>query len=236
MGIFGSDTDIVEFRYRVFDMLNYKPHKGQIPIHNSKARFRILAGAARSGKTLTAVREVEVEALNPKGQIIWIVAPTYSITEKIFREVFRDLTVKYQHIYPVVRKSWREKRIELATGTEIVGKSCENPVSLLGEDVGFMVCDEMSRIKREIFTQYLLHRLTSSKGRLLGVSTPCGKSNLFHDLFLMGQDDNYPEYFSSTCSLLQNPTIDKAIVMQIKKQMMAVDPDGYKQEVLGMFV
>src|SRR5450756_1482263 len=59
------------------DNINYRPHPGQQPFHDSKARFRILAAGRRFGKTQAACYEAVQKAIVQPGAIVWIVAPIF---------------------------------------------------------------------------------------------------------------------------------------------------------------
>ena len=73
---------------KFFNDLGYTPHEGQGEIHNSKAKRRIVACGVRWGKTLCAAMEGLAAAMQPKERGIgWVVAPTYELADKVFREL-----------------------------------------------------------------------------------------------------------------------------------------------------
>lgn len=228
--------DVVKYKYDIFKQFGYVPHRGQDKVHRSMARYRFWAAAARVGKTYMAANEALPYIIDPRGNIIWIVAPTYALTEKIFRVIWHILCEQYP--FPVTRKSWREKFIFLANGTQIYGKSCEKPQGLLGEGVNFMICDEMSRISEEVFDQYLRQRLITFSGDFLGISTPCGRGNLFHKQWLHGKsgDPRYANYESFHSTLYDNPLVPRDEIRELRNTLGVTSPASYKQEILGMFI
>ena len=120
-----------------FSDLGYEPHPGQWEIHNSLAPRRVVACGVRWGKTLCAAAEGLAAAMEPRERSFgWIVAPTYDLTEKVFREIIALVGKHLRHRIVTLKEN--EKRIVLrnmAGGlSEIRGKSADNPVSLLGEN------------------------------------------------------------------------------------------------------
>jgi hypothetical protein len=95
--------------------------------------------------------------------------------------------------------------------SEIRGKSADNPVSLLGEGLDWVIIDEASRLKPAIWQGHLSQRLIDKNGWALLISTPKGKG-YFYDLFRRGQgkDDEYRSwnYPSWTSPLLDAEVIE----------------------------
>ena len=79
-----------------------------------------------------------------------------------------------------------EKRLilrNMAGGlSEIRGKSADNPVSLLGEGLDWVIVDEAARLKPSIWEGHLSQRLIDKHGWALLISTPGGKG-YFYDLY-----------------------------------------------------
>ena len=72
----------------LFRSLGYEPHEGQAKVHASTAPRRVLACGVRWGKTLCAAMEAVAAAMEPgKRSIGWVVAPTYDLADKVFREI-----------------------------------------------------------------------------------------------------------------------------------------------------
>ena len=138
----------------LFADLGYEPHPGQLEIHLCDAPRRIVACGARWGKTTAAAMEGLAAALAPAERSVgWVVAPTYDLADRVFREI---QYVAARHIpHRIVTMKDHERRIVLrnmAGGTsEIRGKSSDNPVSLLGEGLDWLVIDEAARMKPTIW-------------------------------------------------------------------------------------
>ena len=226
----------LDFKRRMFKKLKYEPNSFQKKVHASIATIRVGAGAARVGKTYCAVFEIVSRMHYLIPQTIWCVAPTYELARKVFREVWDYVhTEEGKKLFPLRIKQFDKMKMVFWNGTSIEGKSTDNPQSLLGEGVDFMVCDEASRIPQEIYSRYLLTRLLTNKGELLLISTPNGKNNAFHEFYLQGQDPDNKLVESWVGTIYDNELIDKEALEYIESKKH-IDPIGYKQEVLGEFV
>ena len=73
--------------------------------------------------------------------------------------------------------------------SEVRGKTADNPVSLLGEGLDWLIVDEAARMKPMIWESHLSQRLIDKRGWALLISTPRGKG-WFFDLFRRGQRDS----------------------------------------------
>jgi hypothetical protein len=61
----------------LFDLCGYAPHAGQVPIHSSSARFRVVSCGVRFGKTTAAAFECIDELMAPREENSgWVVPPT----------------------------------------------------------------------------------------------------------------------------------------------------------------
>lgn len=200
-------------RAALFADLGYAPHPGQLEVHRSTATRRIVACGVRWGKTKCAAMEAIAAALEPASLSMgWIVAPTYDLADRVFREI--QLTV-FQHMrHRVVAHKEHERRLVLRNlgggVSEIRGKTADNPVSLLGEGLDWVVIDEAARLKPAIWESHLTQRLVDKNGWALLISTPRGKGYLF-DLFRRGQADD-PDYASWNCPSWTNPFLDRAVI------------------------
>ena len=128
------------YKEKWFEFLDYDPHPGQLRIHNAddSKRFIVACCGRRWGKSLSAAREAEA-LVTQKKKNIWIVAPTYSTSERIFRIVYDDLIIK--HNLPTRRKSLNDQYIEFEWGSIIEGKSAEHPESCIGAGNDLIIID-----------------------------------------------------------------------------------------------
>ena len=178
--------DYTAYKQKWFEFVDYKPHPGQLNIHNTpeNVRFVVACCGRRWGKSLAAAREAEA-LVTQANKSVWIVAPTYSTSERIFRIVYDDLIIK--HNLPTRRKSLNEQYIEFEWGSVIEGKSAEHAESLIGAGNHLVVIDEASKMNlKKIFEMYLRPTLSDTKGKCLMISTPEGFDG-FYEYFIYAQ-------------------------------------------------
>jgi len=198
---------------RLFEKLGYKPHAGQIEVHKSKAPRRIVACGVRWGKTLCAAMEGVAAALEPRDRSVgWVVAPTYDLADRVFREIQLIVMTHLRHRVITMRDNDRKSGLRNLGGglSEIRAKSADNPVSLLGEGLDWVIVDEASRLKPTIWQSHLSQRLIDKKGWALLISTPKGKG-YFYELHQRGKGDD-PEYESWNYPSWTNPLLDREII------------------------
>src|SRR5687768_4043783 len=151
----------------LFARLGYKPHPGQWEIHNSHAPRRIVACGVRWGKTTCAAMEGLAAALQPAERSVgWVVAPTYDLADRVFREIQLAALTHIRHRILVMKESERRLVLRNLSGgiSEVRAKSADNPVSLLGEGLDWLVADEASRLKPAIWQSHLSQRLMDKHG------------------------------------------------------------------------
>jgi hypothetical protein len=196
-----------------FKSLGYEPHPGQLEIHLSNHPRRIVACGARWGKTLAAAMEGLAAAMQPAERSVgWVVAPTYDLADRIFREIQVAALRRLLHRIVLIRDSDRRLVLRNMAGgkSEIRGKSADNPVSLLGEGLDWVIVDEAARLKPAIWQSHLSQRLIDKQGWALLISTPRGKG-YFYDLWRRGQGDD-PHYKSWNHASWTNPLLDREVI------------------------
>ena len=217
-----------------FRDIGYEPHPGQLEVHLSSAPRRILSSGVRWGKTLCAAMEGLAAAMEPKKRSVgWCCAPTYDLCDRIFREIVLVANSHLRHRIVTLREHDRFLLLHNMAGglSEIRGKSADNPVSLLGEGLDWLIVDEASRLKPNIWQGHLSQRLIDKKGWALLISTPRGKG-YFYDLFRLGQgkDDGYRSWNKPSWT---NPLLDAAT---IEKERSRVPERVFLQEYGAEFI
>ena len=187
---------LTSYKSKWFEFLDYKPHAGQKKIHAlpDEKRFIVASCGRRWGKSMSAAREAET-LVTQANKNVWIVAPTYSTSERIFRIVYDDLIIK--HNLPTRRKSLNEQYIEFEWGSVIEGKSAEHPESLIGAGNDLVIIDEASKMNlKKIFEMYLRPTLSDRKGRCIMISTPEGYDG-FYEYYIHAQKADMWAAFNS---------------------------------------
>ena len=204
----------------LFKDLGYEPHEGQWAIHRSPAPRRVVACGVRWGKTLCAAMEGLAAALQPADRLVgWVVAPTYDLADRVFREI---QLIAAQHLKEQIVTMKGHDRllriVNLGGGiSEIRAKTADNPVSLLGEGLDYVIVDEAARLKPMIWESHLSQRLIDKKGWALLISTPKGKGYLY-DLFKRGQGGD-PDFESWNWPSWTNPLLDAEVIEQERTRL-----------------
>ena len=198
---------------RLFKMLGYTPHPAQLEIHKSRAPRRVVACGVRFGKTVCAAMDAIAAAMEPRERSIgWVCAPTYDLADRVFREVQLIVMTHLKHRVITMREHDRKLVLRNMGGgiSELRGKSADNPVSLLGEGLDWVIIDEASRLKPDIWESHLSQRLLDKRGWALLISTPKGKG-YFYDLYRRGQGDD-EDYASWNYPSWKNPLLDADLI------------------------
>lgn len=219
----------------LFEDLGYQPHPGQLLVHQSKAPRRVLACGSRWGKSLCAAMEAVAALLEPREECRgWIVAPTRDLGDRIFLKVANTLKTHVDH--RILELDLRGQRIvisNLGGGTsELRGKSADMPVTLLGEELDFLVVDEAAKLRDDIWESYLAARLVNRKGWALFLSTPAG-TNWLYRAFRRGQKRRDPQYESWQSPTLTNPHVDPSV---IEDERSRSSKDAFEEQYEARFL
>lgn len=168
-------------------------HAGHLDFVRDPARFKVLAAGRRFGKTLV-VSLICLAVLFKIRRRVWIVAPDYSLCEKVFRELYSILVTQLGVIKPGKPDGGRARNqkgdyyLETPWGSVLEAKSMENPDSMAGEANDLIIVDEaaLNGQLEDIWTQLMQPTLMDKGGSAIFISTPRGRND-FYKLFLFGQ-------------------------------------------------
>lgn len=207
--------------------LNFSLLKWQTSVFNDSHRFKIVAAGRRCGKSRLSAVTLLIEALNcPEGSSVMYVAPTLGQARSIIWDLLHDLG------RPVIKSSHvNNLEITLINGRKILVRGADNPDSLRGVSLVYLVMDEVAFIKQDIWEKVLRAALSDKKGRALFISTPSGR-NWFYDIFKLGQSGEDDEWKSWHFTTADNETIDPKEIAAAKKTLSSF---AFKQEYLSSF-
>lgn len=199
----------------------------QQTIAKSKAQFRVAICGRRFGKTILAIREI-CKAANHKNKEVWYIAPSYRQAKGI---VWRKLKAKLYKLHWISKVNESELTIELKWNTRICLKGADNPDSLRGVGLDFVVMDEFADIDPVAWEEVLSPTLADKNGSALFIGTPRGKGNWSYSLWLSARDDAEWESFQYT-------TIEggRVSATKIAKYKARMDTRTFKQEFEADFV
>jgi len=248
-------------KFKLFDIIGYKPHSGQEVVHKSIARYKIGREGRRAGKTVMQPCDKIDKVLTP-GTRGWIMAPDYETGERSFR-IFNDIIFggslfPNSQIKKFIHKSKKQynptqgqMRLEIIwkhdpailypkldispLPSEIIVKSANSPAGNVGEELDWLIMEEAGRIVNSLSLWERLLRLclTSRYGDMIMFSTSYGgMSDLFDYMFDMGMNPRNTEYKSWQFSTLINPYWSKEPEKELA-DLQKLSPEAYAEQVLG---
>lgn len=205
----------------------YTPHAGQMLLHNSKARFRVMSCGRRFGKTLAASNELSKNALEHPSTLNWWVAPTYRQTEIAFE-------IMAEALKPVLAKPANRSRMRLdvINGSVIECRSAERYENMRGDGPSFVVFDEASKCPKAAWTEVVRPALADKQGRAIFISTPWGR-DWFWELFQRGQDPEFPDWWSHSFPTTSNPFVPAS---EVEEARLTLPSNVFAQEFLAEFL
>lgn len=125
----------------------------------------------------------------------------------------------------------QDQLIQLPGGGSVQIRSADNPQSLRGEGLDYLVMDECAFIAEEAWTEALRPALSDRLGRALFISTPKGR-NWFWRAFVRGQDGG-DEWASWQFPTGTNPYIAHT---EIEAARLSLPERIFRQEYLAEFI
>lgn len=207
--------------------LNFQLLKWQQEVFKSDKRFKVVAAGRRCGKSRLSAVTLLIEALNcPEGSHVMYVAPTLGQARTIIWDLLHELG------RPVIKSSHvNNLEISLINGRKILIRGADNPDSLRGVSLTYLVLDECAFVKEDVWQKILRAALSDKKGRALFISTPSGR-NWFYDIYKLGLSDEDEEWKAWHFTTQDNETIDPKEIEAAKRTLSSF---AFKQEYLSSF-
>lgn len=211
------------------------PHPGQVPVVESKARFKVLNCGRRWGKTKIGVKSMLDVAKTKDNSLVWWVAPTYRVVKRGYRETLKQLPKDYLTHEPPPDSNFDSGRpvvLRLKNGANIEFYSAERPAGMLGEGVDFVVQDEAASTPSMVWEQIIRPTLADKLGGAMLISTPRGR-NWFYKRWLNGQDPDDPDWESWTRPSYTNPYLKATEIEALRRELPSL---LFSQEVEAKFL
>jgi len=199
---------------------------GQQAVTASDARFRVVIAGRRWGKTHLAIRELAKVCRFPDKRAFYV-APTYRQAKQI---VWDTLKYRLQDLGWVRGVNESDLTIRLINGSTISLRGADNPDSLRGVGLDFVVMDEFAMIDQKAWTEVLRPTLSDKQGSAMFISTPMGQSNWSYDLYQRTLQD--PNWASFQFTTLEGGNVP---VEEIEQARRDLDERTFRQEYEATF-
>lgn len=218
-------------------------HTGQAAIHNSNARFKVVVAGRRFGKSHLAAVELLIEALKEETDDgipltdeneVYYIAPTFKQGNKIMAPKLKNIG-KFDYEGGVIKEIHKNTGVfTLINGRKISILGADDPDSLRGIGLSYVVLDEYADMKEEVWEEILRPALIDVKGKALFIGTPKGK-NHFYKIYkdsLLGSD---PSWEAFTFTSLDNPVLDRDELKEVTSDERA-NKQTVNQEIFAKFI
>lgn len=206
--------------------LNIKLLPWQQEVWNDPHRFKVVAAGRRTGKSRLAAYLLIVNALQVSKGHVFYVAPTQGQARDIMWSTLLEIghaVIAGSHI--------NNLQVKLINGATISLKGADRPETMRGVSLKYLVMDEYSDMRPEVWEQILRPALADQKGSALFIGTPMGR-NHFYDLYrhgLSGEDSTFTSFHFTS---FDNPLLDPAEIEAAKKSMSSF---SFRQEFMASF-
>lgn len=200
----------------------------KIMLYGANYRFRVVVAGRRFGKTVLGVTECLYHAQIAPKQLVWYIAPTYRMAKELVWEELKEAIPAQNIAY----KNESELSITLKNGgSKIVLKGADNPDTLRGKGLNFVVFDEVADITSETWFKVIYPALTDKQGHALFIGTPKGY-NWFYDLYLFAQNPVNTQWHAFSYTTVQGGNVTPEELEYAKKAMSFKQ---YQQEFEASF-
>lgn len=206
----------------------YRPHPGQLQIHNSPSRFNIVCFGRQSGKTTYGLNKIAQRAWKgPRDGIYWYVLQTYDAARVAFNRMMR-MYIKCPSAF-AKKPNETELKVQFHHGPVIYFKSGNNFEDLRIETLNGVVVDEYRQQDKTLWPLVIRSMLAKKKGWADILSTPNGFEH-FYDLFEQAKEDPEWSHFHAPSTVAYWWTPEE--IESAKRTMSQAEFD---QEILAQF-
>ena len=198
----------------------------QKEIINDSNRFKIIISGRRSGKTMCAIASLAKYSRYPNRKVMYV-APTYRMAKQIAWEDLKRLLMERNWVKKINES---ELSITLVNGSTILLRSADNPDSIRGIGLDYVVIDEAADISEEAWRAVIRPTLSDREGHAMIISTPKGRGYLC-DLY--NDAKHQPDWHSWQFTTAQGGIVSSKELEQAK---LDLDERTYKQEYEAQFV
>lgn len=208
------------------DALKIGFHPAQKKIYHDPHRFKFVNAGRRLGKTRFCRNVGALETMNVEESTGYIVAPYAKRAMRLYRQILK--LIPKQHFANVSEK-WMN--FELVNGSTCWCMSGENPESLPGEGLDWLVIDEAALCKEEVWHVLQPSLMDNPLSKAWIVSSPRGKNWFYEGCQLEKIDPlNYKTFHFTT---YDNPTLRREEIDRMAKSLPEL---MFRQEIMAEFI
>jgi phage terminase large subunit len=217
---------------RVVDVYTgFDPIPWQSSVLEDQHQFIVICAGRRTGKTVLALTKLVKTATELAGSNNLYVAPTYGMAKSIAWAELKEMIEPFRSSGLIAAVSESELLVRFKNGSTIQLKGAENEDALRGMGLDFIVLDEFSSMKSQVWSEILRPSVVDRNGKAFFISTPKGFDAFFN---LYEKEKTEPQAWKSYhFQTLDNPYIDRAEIEQARRDM---DETTFLQEFCASFV
>jgi hypothetical protein len=206
-----------------------KLHPNQRVVSQDRRRFRVVVADRRWGKTHLSRVELTKAAFRKKKSLVWYVAPSYGMAKDIMWDELCEIIPNRL----IKKKNETKMTIRLINGSVIQLKGADEPDSLRGRGVDFVVLDEFQDFKEGVWEEVVYPTLTDRQGKALIIGTPKAFNQLY-GVWARGQSG---EEHDSDWASWQFPTSTSPFIpkKEIEAARRNLHEKAFKQEYEASF-
>src|SRR3954452_8170541 len=210
-----------------------RPHPEQMRLIRSKARWKVVPAARRSGKTERAKRNLILTALRESAEGKWMdyryfaAAPTREQARAIFWSDLKAMIPK-RLLGGRIRES--DLIIPLVTGAELCVVGLDRPERIEGRSWNGGVIDEIANVKPDAWEANIRPALADRGGWCWLIGCPEGRG-AYYDMYtyaISGQDPEWAGFSWKTAEILPAAEIESA--------KRTLSEEMFQQEYEGSFL
>ena len=203
-------------------------------IHKDGVKFVTLCYSRQAGKsTLMEICCLEWLLTQPRVRIGYV-CRSYLLGRKMYKEIISLLP---SSAYKSANGS--ELTITGNNGSTLQFFSAESGNALRGWTFDYLVADEFAFMPMELtdgtnlYNDVLYATVKVRAKKVVFVSTPCGKNNLFYEMYQRGLDDDFPEYASLRKTIYDDDLSTPEQIEDIKRSIPTL---SFRQEYMVEFL
>lgn len=210
--------------------LNYAPMPHQLDLHTDEARFKVVVGGRRSGKTKSSFQELLKYALSHKDSLCWWVSPTYNEAREVGYSEFEYYEEQLAPAISLANKSLM--RVVFKNGAKIYFKGADRRDSLRGRGIDFLSADEIAFLDEDTWRKVLRPALADKQGKAVLTTTPNGR-NWFHHMYVEVTRRVATAYKTFHWTSHENLLLTDAEIEDMRQDLSDLD---FRQEILAEFI